>query len=487
PRPTTCEDGFPPLPELPRAAELLVIDDVDGWFGKPGQCVSAAGLARIIQRLNELARSLHVAIIVLVRAQMSVEGRITSRQLSRLAQSASVVWMVVRDRGQGTGQREDGKSSKCKVQSPKSENGVLADDHCKMQIANCKLQNDASGSNLDSRCRNPKTQDLRPKTSDLNPKSDGPAYSQSDRRWLLPVKNNLAPDVETFGRAFELFDGQIRWHGDDPAPDLAEALLPSTHNSDRRRLRHAAAAWLEEALAGGPLASKDLYRQGAENGFSQGTLKRAATELGIHPHKTGFDGGWEMRWTPPPVVRGRGTTARRAGAGFKILGGEEGVAEKEPGREWETERKAEETSQIAKYKSQKAKVDSSSAAIAAEREVSPDPSCASSETSCASSEKSGDFAMASCASSREREEIDAASCASSGTLVESEKEKVKSKCKTQNDASGSNLDPEIVSPETQDLKATASAVTEDSQSDDSRDIYAVIADVMREECLQKAC
>jgi hypothetical protein len=39
----------------------------------------------VIDRLNELARSLHAAIVVLVRTQLSVEGRITSRQLGRVA------------------------------------------------------------------------------------------------------------------------------------------------------------------------------------------------------------------------------------------------------------------------------------------------------------------------------------------------------------------------------------------------------------------
>jgi hypothetical protein len=429
------------VPELPRAAELLVIDDVDGWFGKPGQCLSAAALARVIQRLNELARSLHVAIVVLVRAQMSAEGRLTSRQLSRLSQSASVVWMVVKDREQGTGQREE-RSPKSKVQSPKSEEGTEADDQCEMQIAKCKSQIDASGNRPDSEDLSPKTQDLRPKTSDSNPKSkiENPksetlAYSQSDRRWLLPVKNNLAPDVATFGRAFELFDGQIRWHADDPAPSLAEATLPSMHHSDRRHVRQAAALWLEEALAAGPLPSKELYRQGVENGFSQGTLKRAATELGIHPHKSGFNGGWEMRWTSPPVVRGRGTTA--SCAGFKIFAGDsaggdgemerggDGVMERggdgvmERGGDGETERGGE------------------------TRSGGVQPICPPSRASCASSAEGREMDGTSCASSAECGESCAASCASS---------------------------------DEEDLRPNTSG----------SNIYAAIADALREACFEKA-
>jgi hypothetical protein len=77
------------------------IDDVDGWFGRPGQCLSAATLARVIQHLNQLARSLRVAVVVLLRAPMSADGRLTSQQLGRLSQSASVVWLLVKDREQG--------------------------------------------------------------------------------------------------------------------------------------------------------------------------------------------------------------------------------------------------------------------------------------------------------------------------------------------------------------------------------------------------
>jgi hypothetical protein len=48
-----------------------------------------------------------------------------------------------------------------------------AESYCKSQIANCKFQNDASGSGQGSGDRSPttKTQDLSPKTSAINPKS----------------------------------------------------------------------------------------------------------------------------------------------------------------------------------------------------------------------------------------------------------------------------------------------------------------------------
>ena len=313
----------------PCAARLLIIDDVDGWFGKPGNMLSAAALARILQRLDELARSKRVAIVVLARSQLSVEGRITSRHLSRLAHAASVVWMLVKDREQGSGtQRVPG------VQGSAEE--VLG---LRSSVF------DPSGNEHQSEDQRPKTEDPSPGDGLGRPSSDegeSPrAYRQSQRRWLLPVKNNLSADGDVFGRSFELVDGQMCWHLDDPAPELSTALLPSAHNRDRRWERRAAAEWIEEALAEGPIASNDFYAQASECGFSKATVLRAAGDLGLKSHKTGFKGGWEWRWTPRPVVRGRGSMARAQGAAFRVVGymerGRVGEEEMGRGREGVTE------------------------------------------------------------------------------------------------------------------------------------------------------
>ena len=153
------------LPAEINSPRLLVIDDVDGWFGGPGQCLSAATVARVIQHLNQLARSLHVAVVVLARTPMSAEGRITSKQLRRLSQSASVVWLLVKDKREVLGGEVLGLGP---------------------------LVLDASGCTGDSEDPGSKTQDLRPKAD---------AYRQNARRWLLPVKTNLVPDAATGSQA----------------------------------------------------------------------------------------------------------------------------------------------------------------------------------------------------------------------------------------------------------------------------------------------
>ena len=343
----------------PRAARLLVIDDVDGWFGKPGNMLSAAALARVIQRLNELARSLRLAIVVLVRMQLSVEGRITTRQLSRLSQAASVVWTVVKDREGARETRSDGET-----EGSGGRGGIA---NCELQNANCKLDQGPHPNPL------PEGEGTRgnPKSKIENPKSPPPAYSQSARRWFLPVKNNLAPDAAAPGRSFELVDGRIRWHCDDPAPELAEALLPSAHNSDRRRVRNAAMAWIKEALAAGPMPSDELYQEGMKNGFSKGTLLRAAAELGIHSHKTGFSGGWEMRWVPP-VAASQGTTLRAKPWELRVVGEGERGRRSDGGKEGRREE--------------------------------------SEAASCAPSMEREELEAASCASSMEHEESGAARC-----------------------------------------------------------------------------
>lgn len=388
------------------AAELLIIDDVDGWFGKPGMMLPAAGLARVVQRLNELARELRVAIVVLVRTQPSVEGRITPRQLSRLSQAANVVWMVVKDK---EGAKERGSE------------GATGEES---------------------------------------------AYSQSRRRWLLPVKNNLAPDSAAHGRTFEILDGQIRWHGGEAAPSLAEALLPSVHNTDRRRERRAAAAWIEEALAAGPLPPDELFRQGSENGYSKGTLRRAATDLGIHSHKTGFQGGWEMRWVPRPAREGR-PVAKIAAPRFRIFEGDGEMS-----------------------------VASGPLPVAPSTDHGEDP-----KSSCASSLKRGESCAASCASS-EATEADAAEAVQGQHLAERDGDATPGanascapslKCAESAAAScapSSETLPEmsvVSSPLSVATAQRAPRTTDNSENPKSEpDIYTVIVEALREASVREA-
>jgi len=131
--------------------------------------------------------------------------------------------------------------------------------------------------------------------------------SDSTRRLLLPLKNNLGPDGK--GLAFRLTDGLgssvpiVSWDPEPVTIKPAEVLGLEVSGQDASE-RAFAAEWLREALAGGPVPAKDLFQQARENGIAETTLRRAAKELGIKPIKSGFSGGWT--WPQWPGSREAG-------------------------------------------------------------------------------------------------------------------------------------------------------------------------------------
>jgi hypothetical protein len=166
--------------------------------------------------------------------------------------------------------------------------------------------------------------------------------------------------------------------------------------------------WLTEALADGPLPSDEVYKQGAECGFSHGTLVRAVAELGIQSHKTGFERGWEMRWTPPADTDER-FSPWEAVSPFRICrfdeasqpdDGQETAADDHQGDQAQKRHGEQETRRLGEGATEEA-IDV------------PDSCCASSQTDCASSTETGDCGLISCDSST-------ASCASSASCDSSE-------------------------------------------------------------------
>lgn len=65
-----------------------------------------------------------------------------------------------------------------------------------------------------------------------------------------------------------------------------------------------ARGWLAERLAGGPVASKALYREAAAAGISHMTLRRAQRALGVEAGKRGMRGPWFWRLPGPAVAAG---------------------------------------------------------------------------------------------------------------------------------------------------------------------------------------
>jgi KaiC/GvpD/RAD55 family RecA-like ATPase len=127
--------------------------------------------------------------------------------------------------------------------------------------------------------------------------------------WMLPVKNNLgdAQIAMTFSVAStEGGSARINW---DPTPlDLAGQNLAheaQSHANRPPRLLEIdrAVAWLQGALAAGPVPSQTLIEQAAEAGVSERCLSRARTKLRVAAYNDGKIGGRWMCALPENAMR----------------------------------------------------------------------------------------------------------------------------------------------------------------------------------------
>jgi transcriptional regulator with XRE-family HTH domain len=113
---------------------------------------------------------------------------------------------------------------------------------------------------------------------------------QPGRKLLLTVKNNLAPHAPA--AALEIVAGRIAWAPGPVEVSAAELLAPTVRRVEERQERSFVDQWLPAALARGPIASPELFRQARECGISPKALRRAGKTLGLTPRKRAFDGPW---------------------------------------------------------------------------------------------------------------------------------------------------------------------------------------------------
>lgn len=116
------------------------------------------------------------------------------------------------------------------------------------------------------------------------------------RKLLLPVKNNLAPSAAA---SFEIADGRVVWSEAPLDASADEFIVPLSRRLEARHERESATHWLLDALAGGPIESRELFRQASDCGIAARTLRRAAQSLGLSPHKTSFRGPWQWQLGEP--------------------------------------------------------------------------------------------------------------------------------------------------------------------------------------------
>lgn len=116
------------------------------------------------------------------------------------------------------------------------------------------------------------------------------------RRLLLPIKNNIAPDVG--GLAYRIepvgVDGcpVVSWEPESVDFNADDALSANSKCGGERTERDDAADWLRELLADGPCSSKDVESETKAAGFSMSTVRRAKAAIGVKARKLDFGAGW---------------------------------------------------------------------------------------------------------------------------------------------------------------------------------------------------
>lgn len=125
-----------------------------------------------------------------------------------------------------------------------------------------------------------------------------------ERRLLLPLKNNLAPD--SGGLAFRVVGKQptaaLHWERGIVTITADEALAPHRDASPRDEAKE----FLREELADGSLPAKEVFERAKANGIADKTVRRAAKNLGVVKRKAGL-GGWE--WSLPALEADRDAPA----------------------------------------------------------------------------------------------------------------------------------------------------------------------------------
>ncbi|MDM8006090.1 MAG: AAA family ATPase [Phycisphaerae bacterium] len=124
------------------------------------------------------------------------------------------------------------------------------------------------------------------------------------RRLLLPVKNNLGPDMGGLAYRIETDHEDrplIQWDAATVSVTADEALTDDRPRRKGSKIPEAA-AWLRERLARGSERSDEVLAAAQEAGFSRSTVFRAKEEAGVAARKSGFSGGWI--WLLPETETG---------------------------------------------------------------------------------------------------------------------------------------------------------------------------------------
>ncbi len=128
------------------------------------------------------------------------------------------------------------------------------------------------------------------------------------RRFLFPVKNNIAEDKDGFAFSIQscwlddnqFYSSKVVWEEERVNEDVMNLMKPSSESEDNSVLKEAI-DFLKDELAYSARTVNQLKKAANEYGLSWGTLIRAKIALKINPKKSSFTGGWV--WSLPDELK----------------------------------------------------------------------------------------------------------------------------------------------------------------------------------------
>ena len=122
--------------------------------------------------------------------------------------------------------------------------------------------------------------------------------SDVERRIMLPVKQNLGPNVGGLAFRVEAQNGVPRLNWESGAVNLDANEILNVEDLEGHSERREAEQWLREYLADGPVGAREAIRAANDVGISKMMLWRVSNALHVARHKLGGRGaGWE--WSLP--------------------------------------------------------------------------------------------------------------------------------------------------------------------------------------------
>jgi putative DNA primase/helicase len=129
------------------------------------------------------------------------------------------------------------------------------------------------------------------------------------RRFFLPMKNNLGPDVTGLSFRIEgatvsspagpLATSRVSWESEPVSMTAGEAMQSESVSRTTSALDEAI-DWLRKTLADGPVAAPEVFDRAKGEGIAEKTLRRASRALRVVKEKEGMSEGWV--WSLPPKM-----------------------------------------------------------------------------------------------------------------------------------------------------------------------------------------